>query len=161
MTALSTRLSVTDLSQRILEMATTGVYRESLFDTFKPVATKRQIRDAIALAKQVGLRSDPTLRDTDLGTYYLVDPQTLASFQTTAQSVAFEAGEDISARILEMTRTLQIMIRVASGGAIALLLCGGLCILRGQAATAAVFWSSALCAAGIWGIQKQMAKPFV
>ncbi|MEO0455332.1 MAG: hypothetical protein AAF152_01950 [Cyanobacteria bacterium P01_A01_bin.114] len=161
MTALSTRLSVTDLSHRILEMATTGVYRESLFDTFKPVATKRQIRDAIALAKQVGLRSDPTLRDVDLGTYYHVDHEALQSFQTTAQSVSFEAGEDVSARILELTQTLQTMVRVASGVAIALLLVGALCILQGHIETAAVFWSSALCAAGIWGIQKQMAKPFV
>lgn len=161
MTALSTRLSVTELSQRILEMATTGVYRESLFETFKPVATKRQIREAIALAKQVGLRSDPALRDPDLGTYYLVDHEAAMSFQTTIQSVDFEAGEDVSARILEMTRTMQTLIRVASGVAIALLLSGGLCILRGQVETAAVFWSSALCATGIWGLQRQLAKPFV
>jgi hypothetical protein len=46
-----------DLTRRILEMATTGVYRGSIFEALAPIATQRQIRQAIAHAKQFGLHS--------------------------------------------------------------------------------------------------------
>ena len=48
MSQLAPRLSETELSQRILAMAKTGVYRESIFEAFRSLATKRQIRQAIA-----------------------------------------------------------------------------------------------------------------
>ncbi|NEP18303.1 MAG: hypothetical protein F6J97_15595 [Leptolyngbya sp. SIO4C1] len=157
MSALSAQLSVTELSQRILEMATTGVYRESLFETFRPVATKRQVREAIALAKQFGLRSDPALRDAELGTYYQVELGKVASFQAAVeQSLQLQAGEDVAARLATMTRIMQTMVRVASGAAIALFLGGGVCVLRGQAATAVIFWSSAVCVGGVWMVQRQL-----
>lgn len=159
MAALSTRLSLTELSQRILEMATTGVYRESLFETFKPVATKRQIRDAIAMAKQFGLQSDPNLRDADLGTYYQADLQTYEAFQTALESsVTFVAGEDIALRIAETTRMIQIMVRLVAGVAIALVGLGGLCVVSGQWRTGVIFWSCALCSGGIWSLQKGLAQ---
>jgi hypothetical protein len=71
-----------DLTRRILEMATTGVYRGSIFEALAPIATQRQIRQAIAHAKQFGLHSVRSLRDGELGTYYQVEPQKYASFQT-------------------------------------------------------------------------------
>ena len=154
-----TRLSVTELSQRILEMATTGVYRESLFETFKPVATKRQIRDAIAMAKQFGLGSDPTMRDEQLGTYYQADFQQYESFQTAvAASVTFTAGEDMATRITETTRVMLSMVRVAAGVGLLLMLLGGICVLMGRLQTGVIFWSSALCAGGIWSLQRLLVK---
>ena len=164
MSALLPRLSVAELSQRILEMATTGVYRESLFDTFKPMATKRQIREAIALAKQFGLRSDPTLRDPELGTYYQIERQRVKlqkvdSLRTTeAQSTCFETREGAIARILNIQQTMQTMLRVAGGVTVSLLVSGGVCAFEGQSTIATLLWSSALCACTIWGIQKQLLK---
>jgi hypothetical protein len=73
------RLSETELSQRILDMAKTGVYRESIFEAFQSLATKQQIRRAIAHAKQFGLYSVRQHRDDELGTYYEVD---LAKYQS-------------------------------------------------------------------------------
>ena len=40
------KLHEVELSQRILEMATAGVYRESLFDTFSGVASFRTLLEA-------------------------------------------------------------------------------------------------------------------
>ena len=48
-------------------MARTGVYRQSVFEAFRSMATQRQIRDAIAQAKQFGLYTVSSLRDAELG----------------------------------------------------------------------------------------------
>jgi len=74
MTLDTQRLSATELTGRILDMARTGVYRQSVFEAFRSMATQRQIRDAIAQAKQFGLYTVSSLRDAELGTYYQVEP---------------------------------------------------------------------------------------
>jgi len=160
--ALATTLSMNELTGRILEMAQTGVYRESLFDAFKPVATKKQIKEAIALAKQFGLHTDPALRDSDLGTYYQADLQKAASFQTAIQSsLMLSAGDDMAEKMLLATRTIRLMLVVSGGGAIALLLIGISYLLSGKSEAAAMWWTSALCTGGIWLWQKNVAKPLL
>ena len=69
---ISRRASVPELSRQVLEMATTGVYRESIFEALQPLATKKSIRLAIAHAKQFGMYSVAELRDDVLGTYYQI-----------------------------------------------------------------------------------------
>ena len=151
-----------ELTGRILEMAQTGVYRESLFEAFRPVATKKQIKAAIALAKQFGLQTDPTLRDTELGTYYQADISKVVAFQTAIQnSVQLAAGDDMAQKMVTATRVVKMMLVISGGGAIALLLIGTSYLLTGKAETAATWWTSALCAGGIWLWQKNVAKPML
>jgi hypothetical protein len=138
-------------------MATTGVYRESVFEAFRSVATQRQIRAAIALAKQVGLRSDPRLRDAELGTYYQVDVDTCQRAQA-ALAAASGGGDDLAAQVLTTTQTLQAMVNVAAGVAIALLCGGGFCLLSGRLQTAAIFWCSGFSTAAVWTLQRQLIK---
>lgn len=158
----ASQLSMNELTGRVLDMAQTGVYRESLFETFRPAATKRQVGAAIALAKQFGLHSDPALRDAELGTYYQVDSFKVQSFQTAIQhSIALTAGDDIAQRIQLATRTVKLMLLVSGGGAIALLLIGGSYVLAGKSEAAAMWWTSALCTGGIWLWQKSVAKPLL
>ena len=159
---LTTRLSMNELTERILEMAQTGVYRESLFETFRPVATKKQIRSAIALAKQFGLHSDASLRDDELGTYYQVDSRMLPSFQAAiADSLMLSAGDDMAQKVMIATRIVRLMLLISGASAIALLLIGGGYVLTGKGETAAALWTSALCAGGIWLWQKSIAKPML
>jgi hypothetical protein len=158
---MMTQLSMNELTGRILEMAQTGVYRESLFEAFRSVATKRQVREAITLAKQFGLRSDASLRDLELGTYYHVAPDKVNSFQSALQTVTLSAGDDLAARVQLATRTVKLMLLVSGASAIALLLLGSSYVLAGKAEAAAAWWTSALCAGGIWLWQKKVAKPLL
>ncbi|MEL6816577.1 MAG: hypothetical protein AAFP03_17470 [Cyanobacteria bacterium J06598_3] len=157
------KLTMNELTGRILDMAQTGVYRESLFEAFRPVATKRHIKDAIALAKQFGLHSDPTLRDSELGTYYQVSPGKVIAFQAAlnSNSIALSAGDDMAARLQLATRVVRLMLVVSGGGAIALLLLGAGYIITGKPEAAAMWWTSALCTGGIWLWQKNVAKPLL
>lgn len=160
--ATATRLSMNELTGRILEMAQTGVYRESLFETFRPVATKKQVKGAIALAKQFGLHSDPSLRDDELGTYYQVDPTRVQSFQSVINSsLMLQAGDDMAQRVQVAIQTVKLMLVVSGGSAIALLLIGVGYVLSGKTETAAMWWTSALCVGGIWLWQKSVAKPML
>ena len=160
--AIAPRLSMNELTGRILEMAQTGVYRESLFETFRPMATKKQVKGAIALAKQFGLHSDPSLRDEDLGTYYQVDPQRVQSFQSVMDSsLMLQAGDDLAQQMQVAMRTVKMMLVVSGGSAIALLLVGSGYILGGKTEAAAMWWTSALCVGGIWLWQKNVAKPML
>jgi hypothetical protein len=162
MAKLATQLSMNELTGRILDMAQTGVYRESLFEAFQPVATKRQIKAAIALAKQFGLHTDPSLRDGELGTYYQSDSQKVASFQAIIQnSVMLSAGDDLAQRVQIATQTVKLMLLVSGASAIALTLLGGGYVLAGKSEAAAAWWTSALCAGGIWVWQKNVAKPLL
>ena len=159
---IATQLSINELTGRILEMAQTGVYRESLFETFRPVATKKQVRASIAIAKQFGLHSDPSLRDEDLGTYYQVDPARVSSFQSAIQnSMLLSAGDDMALRLQLATRTVKLMLVVSGMSAIALLLIGASYVFAGKSEAAAAWWTSALCAGGIWLWQKSVAKPLL
>ncbi|MBE9064564.1 hypothetical protein [cf. Phormidesmis sp. LEGE 11477] len=155
-----------ELTGQILDMAQTGVYRESLFETFRPIATKKQISAAIALAKQFGLRSDPALRDTELGTYYQVDIDKVESFQTTLQNatksgIVLRAGDDMAQRLQTATQTVQLMLVVSKMSAIALILIGSGYLVTGKSELAAVWWTSALCVGGIWLWQRAVAKPLL
>ena len=159
---ITTRLSMNELTGRILEMAQTGVYRESLFETFRPVATKKQVKSAIALAKQFGLHSDPALRDEDLGTYYQADPSRVQSFQSVINSsLMLQAGDDMAQRVQMAMQTVKMMLVVSGGSAIALLLVGCGYVLSGKAEAAAMWWTSALCVGGIWLWQKSVARPML
>ena len=159
---MTTQLSMNDLTGRILEMAQTGVYRESLFETFRPVATKKQVKSAIALAKQFGLHSDPSLRDQELGTYYKAEPKKVQSYQAVVDSsLMLQAGDDMAQRVQVAMQTVKMMLMVSGGGAIALLLIGGGYVLGGKTETAAMWWTSALCVSGIWLWQKSVAKPLL
>lgn len=160
--AIATRLSMNELTGRILEMAQTGVYRESLFETFRPMATKKQVKGAIALAKQFGLQSDPSLRDEELGTYYQVDPQRVQSYQSVVgSSLMLKAGDDMAQRVQVAMQTVKMMLVVSGGSAIALTATGCGYVLSGKTEAAAIWWTSALCAGGIWLWQKNVAKPML
>ena len=144
-----------ELSQRILEMAKAGVYRESLFETFSGMASKRQVRAAIATAKQFGLRSNPALRDTELGTYYHIDSKQYESFQTLLESsISPIANDDVATRLRKLTEAVQTLVRVSGGVAIGLLVGGGLCVLNGRLTLAATIWSAALAVSLVWMLQK-------
>lgn len=152
-----------ELTGRILDMAQTGVYRESLFEAFRPVATKRQVRESITLAKQFGMHSEASLRDSELGTYYQVAPDKVRSFQLAIQknSIALSAGDDLAERVQLATRTVKLMLLVSGTSAIALLILGSSYVLAGKAEAAAAWWTSALCAGGIWLWQKKVAGPLL
>ena len=159
MSSLTRRLSVTELSQRILEMAKTGVYRESVFEAFRPTATKKQIRSAIAHAKQFGLHSVPNLRDSELGTFYQVDLVRYQSFQAAIQaSITFDQGEDLAKRIMEAAQTIRIMLMVSGGLTILLTLLGAVCLAAGKSQFSSGAWLGAVCVALVWFMQKNLAK---
>ena len=160
--AIAMQISMNELTGRILEMAQSGVYRESLFETFRPMATKKQVKGAIALAKQFGLYTDPTLRDPELGTYYQADLKQVESFQTTIQnSIVLSAGDDLAQQLQTAMRTVRLMLLVSGFSAIALTIIGSSYLITGKSETAAVWWTSALCAGGIWLWQKNVAKPLL
>ncbi|MBT9311753.1 hypothetical protein [Leptothoe kymatousa] len=151
-----------ELSQRILEMAKAGVYRESLFDAFSGVASKRQVRAAIATAKQFGLRSNPALRDTDLGTYYHIDPKHYDSFQTLLEAaISPISSDDVATRLRKLTEIVQTLVRISSGVALSLLMAGSLCVLNGKLILAATIWSAALAVSLVWMLQKLMVGSFL
>ncbi len=158
--AIVAQLSMNELTGRILDMAQTGVYRQSLFEAFQPIATQKQVKAAIALAKQFGLQTDPSLRDAELGTYYQIDSQKVIAFQSHVQnSVVLLAGDDIAQKVVLATRIVRLMLVVSGGSAIALLLIGSSYLLTGKLEAVALWWTSALCAGGIWRWQKHVAKP--
>jgi hypothetical protein len=108
---ISQTSSTSDLSQKVLEMATTGVYRESVFEALQPLATKPQIRAAIAHAKRFGLHSIASLRDPELGTYYQLD---LAKYQKLRgalhQPTHLGTDADLTQRLTHATQTTQRML---------------------------------------------------
>jgi len=153
------RLSNTELSQRILDMAKTGVYRESIFETFQPLATKRQIRTAIAQAKQFGLYSIRHLRDPDLGTYYQADLSKSQSLQAVLNaSVPLEVGDDLAAKILANTQAIRSMLAIAGSLAIGLLVIGGICLVTGHLQSGRVAWISAASIGSLWFLQQTLAR---
>ncbi len=153
------RLSETELSQRILDMATTGVYRESIFEAFHSLATKRQIGQAIAHAKQFGLYSVRDLRDRELGTYYQVDSDKYQSFQAALRAaVPLDAGDDLAARILASTQAMRAMLAIAGTGAIGLLIFGGCCLITDHLQTGRLAWMGAASIGGVWLLQKTWVR---
>lgn len=159
MSNVTSRLSDTELIQRILTMAQTGVYRESIFEAFQSLATKQQIRSAIAHAKQLGVYSVRDLRDADLGTYYQIDAVKYDSFQAAVKAdVALEAGDDLAARILASTQAIRAMLAIAGSCAIGFLVFGGFCLVTGHLHAGRLAWVSAASIGGIWLLQQTWVR---
>ena len=158
MSEMTRRLTVAELSDRILEMAKTGVYRESLFEAFQPVASKRSISHAIRHAKQFGLHSVAKLRDAELGTYYQVDLVKLEASKHALQVAVPLTEEDVFQRMTAAMTTIRVMLGVASGGAIALAGFGAFCLLTGKSSLGWELMAGSISAVGIWAFQKSLAK---
>jgi hypothetical protein len=159
MSVITKRLSVPELSQQILEMAKTGVYRESVLEALQPMATKKQIRVAIAHAKRFGLHSVANLRDPELGTYYQLDLAKYQSLQHAIYSPAhFGKDADLLQRVMDATQTVQQMLAIAGSLAILLSLAGVTCLFTGQGQLGLGLLSSAASAFGIWALQHTFAR---
>lgn len=161
MSPLAPRLSETELSQRILDMAKTGVYRESIFEAFRSLATKQQIRQAIAHAKQFGLYSVRDLRDAELGTYYQVDLPKYESFQAALKAaVPMPPGDDLAAQMLAATQAIRAMLAIAGSCSFIFLIVGGVCLLTGHLQSGRLAWASAASVGGIWLLQQRWARGY-
>lgn len=159
MTLDTQRLSVTDLTGRILDMARTGVYRQSIFEAFRSMATQRQIRDAIAQAKQFGLYTVPSLRDDDLGTYYQVEPAKYESFvEASKTGITPQSATDLASYMVQTNQAIRTMLTAVASCTVGLGLTGGWCLLSGQLQTGRLLWLGALVAGGLWGVQRTIAK---
>lgn len=155
----SPKLSVHEITGRILEMAQTGVYRESIFETFQAMATKRQIRSAIAQAKLFGLHSVASLRDGELGTYYQADASHYQLFQAALKSSLLTHDDTLAQQLIDRSKAVKGMLVVAGGSALGLFGVGSLCLLHGQSHTGSTLWLGAALSGGIWAIQRAIAKP--
>jgi hypothetical protein len=173
MSVITKRSSVSDLSQQILEMGRTGVYRESVFEALHPIATKKQIRLAIAHAKQFGLHSVASLRDAELGTYYEVDVEKYQSLhhklqqslhsdlQLERQAIATSDTQDLVTKVVNVTVVVQLMLATVRGLAIASLMIGLACLLSGQQPIGFGLLISAAITTTIWMIQKAIAQKMI
>ncbi|MDX2215550.1 MAG: hypothetical protein SFY66_19960 [Oculatellaceae cyanobacterium bins.114] len=162
MNAISKRSSITELSQQILDMAKSGVYRESVFEALRPTATKKQIGLAIAHAKQFGLHSVAHLRDTDLGTYYEVDLAKYQSLQHALQTAVVPSDtQDLVAKVVDATVVVRLMLATVRGLAIASLFLGLACLVSGQRQIGFGLLTSATSAGIIWVIQKMVAHRMI
>jgi len=152
-------LSSLDLTERVLAMAKTGVYRQSVFEALGPVATRRQIRDAIAQAKQFGLYTVASLRDDDLGTYYQVETTSYESFQSAAKTLGTGLPPtDLAAQVIATHAALRAMLTTVAGSTLGLVILGGWCLLDGQTQLGRGLWLGAVVAGGLWGMQRWIAR---
>ncbi len=159
MSVITRRLSVPELSQKVLEMAQTGVYRESVFEALKPLATKKQIRDAIAQARRFGLHSVASLRDGELGTYYQVDLVKYQSLQHLLHSPLHQGSDtDLVQRVDSATRSTQRMLVTAKVLAATLALLGAVCWWNDRNQLTFGLWSGAASVFLLWMVQKAFAK---
>jgi hypothetical protein len=156
-----------DLTDRVLAMATTGVYRQSVFEALGPIATRRQIRAAIAQAKQFGLYTVADLRDAELGTYYQVEPACYESFRTaaktlekvpTALSPTGQAPADLAGQVVATHHALRAMLTAVAGSTVGLGMLGGWCLLDGHSQLGRGLWLGAVVAGGLWGVQRWIAR---
>lgn len=159
MTDLSRRLSTLELSQKILEMGRTGVYRESVFEALQPYATKRQIREAIAYAKQFGLHSVAPMRDSELGTYYQLD---LAKYQraqpTLKETLPLMQKGDVAQQLLERDRALERVLLFTQSFWMILAIAGVSSLLMGWSRFGFGALSGAVSVAVLWGVQRQITR---
>jgi hypothetical protein len=159
MSHLTRRLTIAELSERILEMAKTGVYRASVFETFQPVATQRNISLAIRHCKKFGLHSVAKMRDSDLGTYYQTDVAKYQSLHSELQkTVPIASEEDLLKRVSDTVLVLQMMLTIAGAGAIALFGVGIVCLTSNKPQLGWGLVSSAISVLGIWVVQRAIAK---
>ena len=152
-------LSEAELCDRILEMAKTGVYRESIFEALATLATKKQIRLAIAHAKKFGLHSVSDLRDDELGTYYQLD---FSKYQSLRALIHTAIQIDNDATLLKMaiasTQTIQMMLAIAKGLAISLFTLGTILIFVNQGQANPSLFASAAGATLVWIMQARLAQ---
>lgn len=174
MSVITKRSSVPELSQQILEMAKTGVYRESVIEALHPIATKKQIRLAIAYAKQFGLHSVASLRDAELGTYYAVDVEKYQSLHHKLQqglqhgptAIATSEAQDLAkqdlvTKVVDVTVVVRLMLATVRGLAIASLMIGLACLLSGQQPVGLGLLMSAAVTTTIWMIQRAIAQKMI
>jgi hypothetical protein len=166
MSPLLPTLSQPELIQRILAMAATGVYRESIFEALQPVASKKHIGQAIKQAKTLGLRSNASLRDPELGTYYEVDSRTHRALQQLSPNalgtlVGLESPDSLLEKIVHLTHTLQFLVAGVAGVAIGLATLGLTCFVLGQYRLGLDLWFSALITTGIWFLQKLVVRRLI
>lgn len=160
MTSLSRRPSVSELSEQILEMARTGVYRGSVFEALAPIATQKDIRGAIAHAKRFGLHSVASLRDADLGTYYQLDVQKYQAKRFLLQSpIVLGQDAELLDRVTSATAASDRMLGVVKRSAIGLATVGFACGVAGWKQASFGLFCGAVSAFGIWTLQKVWAAP--
>ncbi|MBD1872721.1 hypothetical protein H6F75_04445 [Nodosilinea sp. FACHB-131] len=148
-----------DLTDRVLAMAKTGVYRQSVFEALGPIATRRQIRDAIAQAKQFGLYTVSALRDDELGTYYQVEAANYESFQAASKTLAARApSDDLASQVVATHDALRAMLTTVASSTLGLAVLGGWCLLDGQTQLGRGLWLGAIVAGGLWSVQRWIAR---
>jgi len=159
MTDSSRRLSTLELSQKILDMGKTGVYRESVFEALQPYATKRQIREAIAHAKQLGLHSVAQMRDAELGTYYQLDLAKYQAVQPSLQEILpLMQKSDLAQHLLETNRAMEQMLGVTRLFWMVLAIAGASSFLVGWTRFGFGAVSGAVSVAILWGIQRRLMQ---
>jgi hypothetical protein len=159
MVSISQRLSVAELCDRILDMAKTGVYRESIFEALAPLATKKQIRLAIAHAKKFGLHSVSTLRDDDLGTYYQLDFNKYQSLHHLIHaSVEIDSDEALLKMAIASTQMIQTMLILAKGLAIGLFALGVILMFINHGTANPSIFASAMGITLVWLLQAWLAR---
>ncbi|MEM9218180.1 MAG: hypothetical protein AAGD25_28045 [Cyanobacteria bacterium P01_F01_bin.150] len=157
MSLISRRASVIELSSRVMEMATTGVYRESIFEALHPLATKKTIRLAIANAKQFGMYSIADLRDDVLGTYYQID---ISQYQASKNALQSPLVPEDPAQAIQLAAdvisTTRWMVRLTLFTSIFLVSMGIVCswleygqLRSGLFVSAGIVWS-------IWHLQRRL-----
>jgi hypothetical protein len=158
MNEITRRLSVSELSEKILEMAKTGIYRESVFEALRPLATKQQIRTAITHAKRFGLHSVASLRDRDLGTYYQLD---LVKYQENHRllhaSEYLGKDADLLKRVTEAQQAVRRMLALARGLAIVLGISSLSCALAGERQISVMLLSGTVATGVLWALQQREA----
>ncbi|MEO1522220.1 MAG: hypothetical protein AAFU78_15775 [Cyanobacteria bacterium J06633_2] len=158
MTVQSRTATVPELSQRILDMAQTGVYRESIFEALQPLATKKSIRLAIARAKKFGLHSVASLRDETLGTYYQLDTNKYSSLRHVVDTPMPHDDEGLMEQAIAAKLASKRMLLIAKGIAFALFTSGLGCWVIGQRDACAGLMIGAASAAGTWALQKRVSN---
>lgn len=150
-------MSISELSEQILQMAKTGVYRESVFEALQPLATKRQIRTAIAHAKRFGLHSVASLRDGELGTYYQVDLVKYQANQHLLHSAEYLGKDaDLLQRVTEAQQAVQRMLAFARGLAIVLGLLTISSVILGNQQTSWMLLGGTITAGVLWVLQRSL-----
>jgi len=160
-TSISRRLSIPELSERILEMAKTGVYRQSIFEALSPLATKKNIRLAIAHAKSFGLHSVADLRDDGLGTYYQVD---LTQYHAHHPVLNSPLIQDDPIHAVQVAHTLlhrvKWVVRLSMASTLLLVILGAGCGVMGYGQLSGGLELGALIVAGMAYSQWRMVRQF-
>jgi len=159
------RLCVVELTQRILQMSDVGIYRESIFEVFQSFATKKDIRQAIAYAKTFGLYSVPSLRDSTLGTYYQLDPQTYQQRKHQVKDIAVREikgrQQDAAQRSLAVNKdAIEDMLAIVRALMVLMLFLSASFWFSGQKYVASVSLFGAMGAALTWQLQRMFVQRY-